>query len=99
METRYMAVVTMQADPWATVGVRTYQVELIDREKRLVLYPGGDIIQVASLDNVYATEADAMLAGAVKMQAEADRLAEAAAKAREDAAKLAAAAEVSVCST
>lgn len=96
---RYMAVVTFQPDPWATVGVRTYPVELLDQENRLVRYPGGDIIQVASIDSVHQTEADAMMAGAAKMQAEADRLAEAAARARDEAARLAAAGRVTVCST
>lgn len=99
MTTGYVVTVITKSDPWLPVGVRAHRVAVVSREDRTVRWEGGTVTQVGSMGDIYETEAEALMAGARKMQAEADTLAAAAEEARERAAKLAAAGRVTVCST
>lgn len=100
MSKGFMVLVTTDhKSHYSPPGAEVLEVEVIDRENRLIKYQSGNIQQLSTIDRVYQTAGEAMMAGAEQLQSHADSMAALAAKAREDAAKLAAAGRVEVCST
>jgi len=75
------------------------QCVLLDAEKRLVQYPGGDVMQIARIGEFCESEHAALEAAAKRMEARIAELQAVVDQARARAAELAAKASVAVCST
>lgn len=95
----WIVAVTTRDTMYSKIGAITTSVTVLDEEKKLVEYANGRVSQFDTLDDIYPTQAEALMAGARKLQVEAGRLTDAAVAAADEAAKLAAAGRVEVCST
>lgn len=82
-----------------TPQVLVDQVDVFSESERLVRSRTGGIRQLESFEHLYATEAEALVAGAKELASRAADLQAAADRATRRAAELAARGRVSVCST